>query len=81
MSILKNESPGQIFKLFNVSERSGKHLLPKFVNSKMMYNNFIYNASKLLNFLCENDIPYSISSPPIYFRRCYNTNNLRKQGK
>ena len=72
MSILKNESPSQIFKLFNVSERSGRLLLPKFVSSKIMYNNFIYNASKLLNFLNENDIPYSILSPPIFKKRLKN---------
>ena len=72
MSILKNESPGQIFKLFNVSERSGRLLLPKFVSSKIMYNNFIYNASKLINFLYENDIPYSILSPPIFKKRLKN---------
>ena len=72
MSILKNESPGQIFKLFNVSERSGRLLLPKFVSSKIMYNNFIYNASKLLNFLYENDVPYSILSPLIFKKRLKN---------
>ena len=68
MSILKSQSPVQIFKLFHVSERFSKLLLPKFVKSKsrIMYNNFIYNASKILNFLYDNDIPYSILSPPVF---------------
>ena len=60
MGILKSQSPVQIFKLFHVSERSSRLLLPKFLKSKIMCNNFIYNASKILNFLYDNDIPYSI---------------------
>ena len=72
MSILKSQSPVQIFKLFHVSERSSRLLLPKFVKSKIMYNNFIYNASKILNFLYDNDIPYSILSPPVFKKRLKN---------
>ena len=72
MSILKNQSPGQVFRLFNVSERSSRLLLPKFVSSKIMYNNFIYNASKILNFLNDNGIPYSILSPPVFKKRFKN---------
>ena len=80
MGILKSQSPVQIFKLFHVSERSSRLLLPKFVKSKIMYNNFIYNASKILNFLYHNDIPYSILSPHVFKKRLKN-HLLNRQNK
>ena len=69
MRILNNKSPGQIFKLFNISERSDRLILPRFKSSKIMYNNFVYNASKILNFLYDNAIPYNILSPSIFKKR------------
>merc|ERR1712216_1071300 len=71
MSILKYRSPAQIFKLFVVSERasSNKLILPKFNSSRIKNDNFIYNSSRILNLLIDNDISYASSSPEVFKKR------------
>ena len=60
MRILSQETPRNIFSLFNVSERSYRLIYPKFHSSKIKDSSFIFNASKILNYLYDHGIPYFI---------------------
>ena len=66
MRVLDNKVPHNLFNLFNISERSGRLLLPKFSLSKARDNSFIFNASKILNYLLEHAIPYHILSAAVF---------------
>ena len=68
MNILKYRSPSKIYKFFVISERasSNKLILPKYNSSKIMNDSFIYNSSRILNLLIDNDISYASSSPDVF---------------
>ena len=69
MSILKYGLPKQLLKLFTVSNRSSRLVIPKFKKSRIKNDNFIYNASRILNCLSDNDISYVNLSPEIFKKR------------
>ena len=58
--ILTTEIPRSIFNLFTVSERTNRLILSKFNRSSIKTNSFIFNSSKILNYLLQHDIPYHI---------------------
>ena len=59
MKVVTSQNPKLLFKHFMISARSSRLILPKFKSSKLMNGSFVYNASKILNFLKQNDIDYS----------------------
>ena len=69
MRILNQTIPVNIFEKFVISERSYRLIFPKFNLSKIKDNNFIFNASKILNYLLVNDIPYYILSASVFKKR------------
>ena len=84
MRILTNNVPKSLFKLFEVSERSGRLILPKFSLSKVKDNSFVFNASKILNYFYEHDIPYHILTAAVFKSRVkkhlLKTQNLSFEG-
>ena len=58
MKILKTSSPKFLMDNFGVSERSDLLILPKFNFESFKAKSFIFNSSKILNYLLGNDIPY-----------------------
>ena len=84
MRIMTNNIPISLFKLFTVSERSGRLILPKFSLSKVKDNSFVFNASKILNYFYEHDIPYHILTAAVFKSRVkkhlLNTQNLSLEG-
>ena len=56
--ILNNKSPENIYKYFDVSNRSIRLILPKFRLNTYSNKSFSFTASKLVNFLLQNDICY-----------------------
>ena len=81
---MTNNVPISLFKLFTVSERSGRLILPKFSLSKVKNDSFIFNASKVLNYFYEHDIPYHTLTPAVFKSRVkkhlLNTQNLSLEG-
>ena len=69
MAILKCRQPKQLFSLFTVSNRSSRLVIPKFKKSRIKNENFLYNASRILNYLSDNDISYLVCSPEIFKKR------------
>ena len=47
---------------FNISSKSCRLLYPKFSMSKIINNNFVFNASKMFNYLHDHDVPYYLLS-------------------
>ena len=72
MRILCHQTPINIFKSFNVSVKSYRLIYPKFQNSKIKNSSFVFNASKILNYLCDHEIPYYILTAPIFKLRLKN---------
>ena len=58
MKIVTSKSPKIIFMKFNVSGRSLRLIYPLFKSTKIMNSSFVYNSSKILNHLLQNDIKY-----------------------
>ena len=54
MKIATFHSPTALFKFYTISERSRRLLLPKFSLSRIMKKSFIYNSSKILNYLIQH---------------------------
>jgi hypothetical protein len=83
--ILTNNVPKSLFKLFEVSERSGRLILPKFSLSKVKDNSFVFNASNILKYFYEHDIPYHILTAAVFKSRVkkhsLNTQNLSLEGE
>ena len=69
MRILNEAIPVNIFEKFVISERSYRLIYPKFNLSKVKDNNFVFNASKILNYLLASDIPYHIITAPVFKKR------------
>ena len=61
--IVQFESPIAIYEFFDISIRSQRFIIPKFRLSKIMNKSFIYNSSKILNYLLQQDIKYYELSP------------------
>ena len=57
--ILNNKSPPHIYDFFTVSARSVRLILPKFKHYKYANLRFCFTASKIANYLLQNDICYS----------------------
>ena len=67
--ILCTEIPKLIYNLFEVSDRTHRLILPKFNRSSVKTNSFIFNSSKILNYLLQHDIPYHILPLSIFKKR------------
>ena len=80
MKILQTDSPAPISKMFNVSSRSLKLILPKYSLDNFQSKNFIYHSSKVLNYFLKNDISYSDLSPAIFKCR-FKRNLMNKQNQ
>ena len=60
--IICSKIPSAIFKFYQLSTRNSNLILPKFNKQTYKVNSFVFNSSKILNFLLANKISYSISS-------------------
>ena len=69
MRILNQAIPVNIFAKFTVSERSYRLIYPIFKSTKIKNYNFIFNSSKILNYLLANNIPYHILPAPVFKKR------------
>ena len=69
MRILNQAIPADIFSKFTISERSYRLIYPMFKSNKIKNHNFVFNSSKILNYLLVNDIPYYILSVPVFKKR------------
>ena len=70
--ILCSKKPTAIFKLYEPSSRSSLLLMPKFKKEFNKSNSFIFNSSKIINFLVANNINYhscSLNTFKINFKR------------
>ena len=72
MRLLNEQIPIDIYNRFNISSRSSRLLYPKFLLSKIKSNSFVLNASKILNYLYDHDIPYHLLSTPVFKKRLKN---------
>ena len=60
--ILTLNKPEQIFSLFVKSVRSNRLILPKFNTERYKSNSFVFNSSKIVNYVLSNNIDiYSMS--------------------
>ena len=57
--ILNNKSPPLIYDFFTISTRSVRLILPKYKHYKYANLSFCFTASKIANYLLQNDICYS----------------------
>ena len=69
MRILNQETPYNIYRQFTISDRSFRLMYPKFNSSKIKDSNFIYNGSKIINYLMMHDIPYNILTAAVFKNR------------
>ena len=56
--ILNNKSPSEIFNSFTLSNRSIRLIIPKFQKTIIAKKCFSYTASRIMNYLLQNDIFY-----------------------
>ena len=61
-NILCTKKPTAIYNLYQQTERSLRLLLPKFKKETYKSQSFIFNSSKILNFLLSKNINYSLCS-------------------
>ena len=54
--ILTTSKPEQLSALFHKSNRSNRLILPKFNSEKCKTNSFIFNSSKIVNFVLSSKI-------------------------
>ena len=67
MKILRNNSPGVLFKQFTISGHSNRLIYPKFKFESLKEKSFTFNSSKILNYFIDQDIPYfGIISDPVF---------------
>lgn len=69
MRILNQETPHNIYRQFTISDRSFRLIYPKFNSSKIKDSNFIYNGSKIINYLMMHDIPYNLLTAAVFKKR------------
>ena len=72
MRLLTSQVPVTIFNRFTISDRTDRLILPKFTLSKVKDNNFVFNASKILNYLMDHAIPYHILTVAVFKKRLKN---------
>ena len=60
--ILCSKKPAAVYKLFDPSSRSARLIMPKFKKQFFKLNSFVFNSSKILNFLLLKNINYSTCS-------------------
>ena len=60
--LLFSEKPTAVFKLYQISSRSSLLIMPKFKKEFNKSNSFVFNSSKIINFLTANNINYSSCS-------------------
>ena len=84
MRILTTHVPVNIMQMFKVSERSYRLIFPKFSHTKIKNNSFVFNSSKILNYLLDHAIPYYILSDTVFKHRfkshLINIQNLSLEG-
>ena len=56
--IYKIEIPKTLFELYEFSKISDRFIPPSFNLTTIKVKSFIYNSTKILNFLLKHDIPY-----------------------
>ena len=60
IKVLSSKKPNAIFNLYALTP-SRKLILPKFKKEKLKTKSFIFNSSKILNFISANKIDYKIT--------------------
>ena len=84
MRLLTTHVPVNIMQMFKVSERSYRLIFPKFSHTKIKNNSFVFNSSKILNYLLDHAIPYYILSDKVFKHRfkshLINIQNLSLEG-
>ena len=58
MKILRNRSPKHIMNKFKISVHSFRLIYPKFKVESLKMKSFMFNSSKILNYLLVNNVPY-----------------------
>ena len=58
VKIVKFSCPLAIYNLYNISQRLKRLLLPKILSSEILGKSFIFNSTKILNYLINKDIKY-----------------------
>ena len=58
MKVLRSDAPKAIVKNFTISTITSRLIFPKCKLEATKSRSFIYNGSKILNYLLDNDIPY-----------------------
>ncbi len=84
MRILTLNTPINIYNIFTISNRSDRLLLPRFTSTRIKDNNFIFNASKIINYLFDHAIPYHLLTVAVFKKRLkmhlLNTQNVSVNG-
>ena len=60
--ILCTKKPQLIYDFYILSERSSRLIIPKYNYSKISNRSFIFNSSKIINYMLTNGIEYSSNS-------------------
>ena len=67
MKVISTQSPCLLFNFFQPSVRSNRLLLPKFNYESLKKKSFVYNGSKIINYLINHDIPFfGLISLPVF---------------
>ena len=69
MKIVEKCTPKSIYKLYTISDRSHRFVLPRIRLSTVMNRSFIYQSEKILNYLLQNDIKYHELTVTIFKNR------------
>ena len=56
--IICSKIPTSLFRLFEVSDKTKRLILPKFKKEMIKSNSFVFNSSKILNYFKSNKINY-----------------------
>ena len=67
--IMNTNSPKFLSEFFTVSAHSGRFIVPKFNLEYFKSKSFVYNGSKILNYLQQQDIPFTGISNPVFKSR------------
>ena len=69
MKILNSNSPKPLYDFFKISAHSERCICPKFNLEFFKSKSFVFNGSKILNYLLQQDIPYSEISNSVFKSR------------
>ena len=67
--IMNTNSPKFLSEFFTVSAHSERFIVPKFNLEYFKSKSFVYNGSKILNYLQQQDIPFTGISNPVFKSR------------